>query len=184
MSASRAERTFGVREIAQSWLDEFYGIERQRANHAAEGMRLLHQRVKIIWSREKGRLETAGKRFNPFQPLVARVDIPHAAVPREIIAILSSEDSNAHGLRLVPETRECEVKVFNPELALRLQFEMAGRRFEIHNMHPEQPASSPVIDVWPLADSVKDKLTDPVHLLAKIIRALPHIVALDYTQSR
>lgn len=183
MSTGNPERGIGIRELSEAWLEELEAIERQRAGHAAEGMKLLHEQAKIIWNRGKRRLESSGRRFNPHQPLVAKVDLPHAAVHREIVAILSPDNSNNHGLRLVQATRECEVKIFNPDLALRLQFEINGRRFEIHNMDPKQPARPPKIDVWPLpTDSIEGKLADPTHLLSKVIRALPHIVALKYDQ--
>lgn len=184
MSGSRTERKeFGVEEITQVWLEELEIIDRQRADLAAEGMKFLHHQVGCIWNKERVRLEVEGESIKPSCPLIARIKLPHVAVPQEIVDILSSDNSNDRGSRLVKTTGECAVKIYNPELGLRLQFDKDGRRVEVHNISPAQTAKPPAIDVWPLNDSVKDKLADPIRLLAKIIRVFPHIASLDYYQS-
>lgn len=180
---SEIERSRNLWEKTQSWLEEFALAERQPANTSrvravvADGMKILQTELQEIWDQSKV--------FSRTHPLTAQVDRDHPAVPEEVKGILDSHHPDVRGLRLITKEGYCTVKIYYPGDYLRLQFTNGRKIFELHNLPSKGIKKDPFpsIAVWPQGNSAEGMLLYPDQLLAKVIRALPHIKALDYTQS-
>ena len=162
MSVNEVEK-FRLDNRIQECLEKFVVAEKKENEAVESGMKLLREVCGKIWE---------GERFTLAIPLEAQVEYSHPAIPEEIRKILLSRNPDLHS-----KLKQYTIRIYNPTTTLRLQFKGAdGKTFDLQGDH------KPSIEVYPHGDSAEGLLVNPNHLLAKIIRALPHIAKLEYRQ--